>query len=317
MQPLHRVTTVFALALLGCGLVLGSAGFADAATLAVGKDKQYKLPSAAIAAAKEGDHVDIDPGEYFDCAVVEADKLVIEGVGDADKVLMTDKACKGKALLVTVGDDITVRNMTLTRARVPDGNGAGIRAEGQNLTVDGVHFVNNQDGILTTDGMGTLTVRNSLFDRNGTCEQACSHGIYAGHIDKLVVEKSTFIGTKQGHHIKSRALVTEVTGCTIDDGPTGTASYEIDISNGGTLIARDNTITKGPKAENHTAAIMIGAEGITQPTREITVENNKFRNAGSYGTFLVYNQTATEAQVKNNQISGKAQALHGDGEASP
>ena len=43
------------------------------------------------------------------------------------KVVITDKACQGKALFVTVGEGITVRNLTLTRARVPDGNGAGIR----------------------------------------------------------------------------------------------------------------------------------------------------------------------------------------------
>jgi len=53
---------------------------------------------------------------------------------------------------------------------------------------------------------------------------------------------------------------------------------------------------------------------VTQPTREITVENNSFRVDGSYASFLVYNQTATEAMLKGNKLSGSAQALHGDGE---
>src|SRR5258708_26983509 len=51
-------------------------------------------------------------------------------------VVITDKACQGKALFVITGDDVSVRNLTFTRARVPDGNGAGIRAEGVNLRVE-------------------------------------------------------------------------------------------------------------------------------------------------------------------------------------
>ena len=73
-----------------------------------------------------------------------------------------------------------MRNLTLTRARVPDGNGAGIRAEGRNLLVERVRFIDNQNGILAADQPeGELIVRDSEFVRNGTCEQACAHGIYA------------------------------------------------------------------------------------------------------------------------------------------
>ena len=57
----------------------------------------------------------------------------------------------GKALLITNGNNITIRNLTLQRARVPDQNGAGIRAQGNNLTIDHVRFLNNQDGILAAD----------------------------------------------------------------------------------------------------------------------------------------------------------------------
>ena len=55
--------------------------------------------------------------------------------------MLTDKTCQGKALLVIDGNNDAVRNLTLERARVPDGNGAGIRAEGGNLTVSGVAFI--------------------------------------------------------------------------------------------------------------------------------------------------------------------------------
>jgi hypothetical protein len=298
--------------LLGCLFAVT----AQARTLEVGAGKDYKLPSAAIAAAQDGDQVAIQPGEYFDCAVVRPNRLVIEGIGDAAKVVLTDKTCEGKALLVTVGGDITVRNLTLTRARVPDHNGAGIRAEGHNLLVENVHFVNNESGILTTEKVGTLTVRDSSFDSNGACEGYCAHGIYAGNIDLLRVERSRFVNTHHAHHIKSRARRTEVIGSTIEDGPEGTASYEIEIPNGGGTLVRDNTIEKGPKSENHTAAIMIGAEGVTQPTPEIVVENNRFRNDGDFQTIFVDNLTATEARLRGNRFNGAVTPLRGDGQVA-
>jgi hypothetical protein len=281
--------------------------------LQVGANKEFKMPSAAAADAQDGDRVEIQPGEYFDCAILRANKLVVEGVGDPDKVVVTDKACQGKALFVTIGEGITIRNLTLTRARVPDGNGAGIRGEGKNLVVDGVRFVNNQNGILSGTSGGSMIVRNSVFDRNGTCDAACAHGLYVGELDLLRVEQTRFTGTKQGHHIKSRAMRTEVSGCTIQDGPNGTASYEIEIPNGGSVVVVGNTIEKGPKAENHSAAIVIGAEGVTHPTREITVENNTFRNDGPWETAFVNNQTATEAALRGNQLFGRVKPLRGDG----
>ncbi len=292
------------------------AGSAHARTLEVGEGREFKLPSEAVKAARAGDTVQLQPGEYFDCATLSQAKLTFEGVGDASKVLMTDKTCGGKALLITSGADITVRNMTLTRARVPDNNGAGIRGEGANLLVDNVRFINNQNGILAGTEGATIIVRNSYFERNGTCQGACAHGIYVGNAKLLRVENTRFVNTKEGHHIKSRAARTEVIGCTFDDGPEGTASYMIEAPNGGTLIVRDSTLTKGPEASNHTAAIVIGTEGVTQPTREITITNNTFRNAGSYPTAFVWNLSATEAMLTGNKISGQAKPLQGDGKVT-
>jgi len=284
----------------------------QARTLEVGEGKAYKMPSLAAAAARNGDVVKIYPGEYFDCAVWEASKLVVEGVGDADKVVITDKACNGKALFVTTGADVTIRNLTLTRARVADANGAGIRGEGEMLLVEGVRFINNQNGILTGLEGSTVIVRDSVFERNGTCEKSCSHGVYVGASKLLRVEHSRFSDTRQGHHIKLRAERTEIIGNTITDGPEGTASYLIDIPNGGSAVIRDNTMEKGPMAENRSAAISIGAEGVTQATREVLIENNTFRNTGSYDTTFVLNATATEAVLRGNRISGRAKPLRGD-----
>jgi hypothetical protein len=288
---------------------------AMAATLQVGPDKPMKQPSEAAAAAKDGDHIIISAGEYFDCAVWKANKLVIEGTGKPEDTVITDKVCNGKGLFLTDGEDITIRNLTLTRARVPDNNGAGLRMEASNLTLEHVRFVDNQNGILTNnDVKGSLIVRDSEFLHNGTCAGNCAHALYTGNLDLLHVERSKFFETRQAHHIKSRARRTEVIDSDLQDGPNGTSSYQIEVPNGGSVVVRGCTIEKGPKSENHTGAIVIGMEGVTQPTREITVENNSFRIDGGYPSFLVVNQTATEAMLKGNKLSGSAQPLRGDGE---
>jgi hypothetical protein len=289
---------------------------ASAKTLMVGQGKAYAQPSAAIAAASPGDTVEIYPGQYFDCAVVDKDRLTITGVGDG--AVMTDKTCQGKAILVITASGVTVRNLTLTRARVPDRNGAGIRAEGPDLTVDRVSFVNNENGILAGENPGsTIRVLNSVFDRNGVCAAACAHGIYVGPIKLLVVQNSRFTNTREGHHIKSRAARTEISGTTIMDGPEGTSSYLVDIPNGGALVMTGDTLEKGPKTQNHSTAIAVGEEGVTQPTPEITVRNSSFTNDYGGQTTLLRNLTATEAQISNTRLSGnKTVPLDGDGSAS-
>ena len=308
---IRRCTTAAALI---SWLILAGLPDAQARILEVGAGHAYAKLSQAAAAAAPGDRILVSPGQYFDCAVLSVDGLTVQGVGDAGSVVLTDKTCQGKALLITTGRGITIANLTLTRARVPDGNGAGIRAEGASLTVDGVHFVNDQDGILTSDNPGmTLLVRNSKFDHDGVCQAYCSHAIYAGHIASLTVQHSVFRDTRDGHDVKSRAARTEVTDCDITDGPDGTASYLIEVPNGGAVIVRGNTLEKGPHSGNHTAAIAIGMEGVDQATPEISITGNRFTNDGDYRTAFVDNVTATEATLRNNTLHGPVDALKGDG----
>src|SRR5205823_8504535 len=115
--------------------------------------------------------------------------LVIEGAGPG--VVITDKTCMGKGIFVVAGSNTTVRTLTLSRARVPDMNGAGIRLDGGSLTVEDVKFIDNQNGILGGKPGSKVIIRNSQFDENGYCGQyPCAHGIYIGHADLLRVEHS-------------------------------------------------------------------------------------------------------------------------------
>ncbi len=303
-----RGLCVFGLAWLASLAVLP----AGAATLMVGPGQPYKAPSDAAAAASPGDTIRIAPGTYYDCAIWQANNLTIEGTGPG--VVLTDKICQGKAIFVVHANDVKIDNLVFQRARAPDGNGAGIRAEGVNLSIEGSKFVNNEEGILAGDNPGsTITIRNSEFDHNGACGNACAHGVYVGQIALLRVEHSRFFDTQVAHHIKSRAARTEITDSHIEDGPSGTASYLIDIPNGGSLVVSNNVLEKGPKNQNHGSAIIIGEEGVSQPTAQILISHNTFTDDGPPTSF-VRNVTATPAQLVGNVLKGQGVTpLTGDG----
>jgi hypothetical protein len=294
------------------GMAMVAPWSASAKVLEVGPDKQFKQPSEAVAAAGDGDTVRISPGQYFDCAIVKRNNLTIEGVGQ--NVIVTDKTCAGKALLVIDGNNVTVRNLTLQRGRVPDQNGAGIRAEGGNLTIENSRFINNENGILSADNpSATIRVTGSSFISNGRCGGSCAHGLYVGHVKLLHIDHTRFFDTHEGHHIKSRASRTEVVDCDIEDGPTGTSSYLIEAPNGGSLLVERNKMEKGKQSQNQANTIMIGSEGVSQPTQEITIRGNNFANSQSRPTTFVHNLTATPAELSGNVFKGQVVPLEGDG----
>jgi hypothetical protein len=292
----------------------GAAPRAAARVIEVGPKRDFKLPSAAAAVARSGDIVRIDPGEYSDCAVWSADKLVIEGRGI---VVIRDKVCQDKAIFVTAGANIKVRGIEFAHARSSHKNGAGIRAEGANLVVENSRFTDNENGILSGPNLGShILIRNSVFTGNGKCDPVCAHGIYIGTIGLLQVVNSTFLMQKEGHHIKSRALRSEIIATTIKDGPTGTASFSVDIPDGGSLVLRNDVIEKGPLSENHQAAVSIGEESKRNPTNELTIESNVFQNEGAPTSFI-RNETLTPARLVGNRLTGNAVPLAGPGTVNP
>lgn len=283
----------------------------SAAELRVGAGRALQTPGEAARQVSDGDTVLIDPGVYTDCAVWRTSRLRIEAAGPG--VVLAGKTCAGKGIFIIQGNDITVRGITFADATVPDHNGAGIRAEGRNLTVERSRFLHNENGILAGGGPdSTLWVSDSEFIGNGACIGACAHGLYVGGpLKLLVVERSIFREQHVAHHIKSRALATIVRGCTIEDGPRGTASYLIDIPSGGDALIEHNTMEKGPNSENPLVAITIGEEGVRNPTNLLVIRNNVFRNDLPRRTVFVRDQTAQPVELRGNRLIGDVQEYEG------
>jgi len=273
--------------------------------LTVGPGQAYALPSEAANASKAGDTIRIFPGIYADCATWKQDGLVVEGAGPG--VTITGKTCDDKGLFIVKGSNVTIRNLTLTGAKADSHNGSGIRAEGANLTVEDSRFIDDEDGILAGDNAAsTIIIRNSYFKGNGNCIAACAHGIYANRIARLRVEHSEFVAQHVGHHIKSRAAVTQITDNLIQDGPDGSTSYLVDLPNGGSAHISGNRFEKGPNSQNKRTAIAIRAEKdkVPNPDGEIVIENNSFSNDTGSVTAFVRNFAAVPVVVRNNRFEG-------------
>jgi hypothetical protein len=229
--------------------------------------------------------------------------------------VLRGKTCQDKAIFITAGNDITVRRITFAAARVIYHNGAGIRAEGANLTVEDSRFLDNENGILA-GGPPSSVVRiiGSTFRGNGSCEGACAHGLYVGFaIAALVVQGCSFTDTRIAHHIKSRARTTIIVGNRIEDGAGGTSSYLINVPNGGNVLIQGNLLQKGRRSDNPAAAISIGEEGASNPAETIIIRGNRFTSDLPEPTIFVRNSATTAAALADNTLIGRVVPVQGAG----
>lgn len=258
--------------------------------LDVGPGKPYATPSAAAKVAQAGDVVRIAAGDYRgDVATWSASGLTICGVGGQARLFADGKSAGGKAIWVVSGANTTIDHVDFLNAKVPDNNGAGIRAEHKSgeLRVLNSGFYDNQNGILSAAGPITITIEGSEFARSDTgTTAALGHNLYIGRIDRLTVRRSFFHEAVRGHNLKSRAKVSVVDNSYFMDGPGGRSSYLTDFPDGGQVTLRGNLLHKGPLADNPTA-VAFGAESMSAwPTNTLELSHNTVVMTRSGGYFL-------------------------------
>ncbi|MSP00339.1 MAG: hypothetical protein EXR07_04705 [Acetobacteraceae bacterium] len=289
----------------------------------VGPGRKLTGPGQVAGMVEDGDRVVFDPGIYRECAIWKASRLTIEARRAPPAMnqtvmsqsIITGPTCADRALFLFTGNDITVRGMVFLQARGTGHNAAGILMEGANLTVENSLFQDNENGILTGGPANSVVrVRTSWFRGNGSCQGSCAHALYVGMgIAGLEVTGCTFVDTHVGHHIKSRARMTIVRDSRIEDGPTGTSSYLIELPNGGGGEIVNNLLRKGPRSDNREAAISIGTETTNNPASALEIRGNRFTNELPVSVRFVRNSTQTPARLRGNVLVGPVVALDGPG----
>ena len=188
------------LLLVGMAAIL-SADSGQAAVLRVcPQGCTYRLPSAAVAQAQSGDEVRLAAGTYVDCFVIPQTVRNLRVVGEPGAA-MTGKICQQKALVVNSGLNTTLQGFELYGVSDQE-NVGGVRHQGTNLTMIGMHIHDNDDGILTNAHPvqpDYLLFDSCLFERNGwNNPSGMAHNMYIGHATLFVFRNSTSRATKKG-----------------------------------------------------------------------------------------------------------------------
>lgn len=280
--------------------------------LTVGAGQQYSTIGAAIAASQNGDTIQVQAGTYINDFATINDSITLEGVGGMVNMVCTEQIPNGKAILVTNGND-TINNFSFSGAQVApaDDNGAGIRWQAGNLVLNDDYFFNNEEGLLGGPSGGSLTINYSEFANNGVSDPTAAgygytHNLYVGNAAQVTINNSYFHGVNIGHEIKSRALNTTIENSVIEDGPSGTGSFDIDLPNGGNAVIQNNFIEKGALAQN-SVSISIGEEGVSNPTTNLQFSGNTILNDLSSASSLgVRNASTAVVQIFGNRIYGLA-----------
>lgn len=254
-------------------------GWTRAATLLVGTGQEIGTIAAAARRANDGDVVAILPGTYEgDVSLWLQKSLTIRGVGERPVIDAAGKSAEGKAIWVFRNGDFTVENIEFRNARVPDGNGAGIRFEHGSLTVANCKFANNQMGLLSSnDPEARLTIIDSEFSDAPRTGGRLHHLLYVGRIARFVLQGSHLHGGFRGHLVKSRARETDIRYNLINDGPGGEASYEVEMPDGGDAILVGNIIAQSAGSQNP-IVVAYGAEGTIWPVNRLVMSHNTLVN---------------------------------------
>ena len=286
----------------------------SSSVMTVGAGEEYTTIAAAVAASHAGDTIKIDAGTYTAADVMIGHNLTIEAVGGVVNVVPSSSSninvAKGLFIVGTAGDapNVTIEGLTFSGAKASSLDGAGIRYQSGNLTLVNDTFHDNQDGILATpfvDGTGSISVDHSTFNHNGAGDGQ-SHNIYIGYLNSFTMTNSVSEDAMVGHEVKSRAYNNVIENNQIIDGPTGTASYSIDLPNGGNDIIQGNTIEKGPDSS---AGIMIHVGGpmLMSPQDNVTITGNTLINDYGPSATLILNQMQTPVMASGNTLEGFAQ----------
>ena len=272
-------------------LLLPLAGYGPAQARSiwrVGPGEAIRRMADAIRLAADGDTIEVLAGDHQgDVAVITQRRLTIIGIGAQPVFEAGGRHAEGKAIWVVRNGDVQIDNIGFRGARVPSGNGAGIRFERGRLQLRHCSFTDNQMGLLSgNDPDSELHLTDCQFADAPRNPGSLPHLLYVGRIGRFSIRGSVLRQGNEGHLLKSRARESTIVGNRLDDGLGGRASYEIDLPNGGIALVERNMLVQSPLTEN---AVMLayGAEGKAWDENRLVVRDNTFINHRAEGGSFV------------------------------
>lgn len=218
----------------------------------------------------------VAPGTYRECALQQAGRVTIRAARPGTAIF-DGATCEDKAAFVLRGAATTIDGIVFRNLRVPDGNGAGIRIEGGDLTVLNSMFLDSQEGILgAVDKPTRIRIDRSTFAGLGQCDEStdCAHSIYLANTGSVTITNSRFERGRGGHYVKLRSPRVDIADNSFDDTRGHNTNYMIDLPEGATGRIAGNTFVQGKDKENWSGMIVVAAEARKYSSAGLVVENN-------------------------------------------
>jgi hypothetical protein len=268
---------------------LPAAAWAGGRVVAVGGVGEPTL-AQALRSARPGDTLELRADLQGEAAVIEQAGITLRGVGARRTLHAQGQSAEGKALLVVRASGVTLENLAFRGARVPSGNGAGIRFESGSLVVRGCSFFDNENGILTGfQSDMQLQVLDCEFGAAPRHAGLLHHLLYVGAIARFELSGSRFEQGWRGHLVKSRARENRVSFNWLHDGGLGEASYELELPEGGVAQVVGNIIGQSAGTDNP-VIVSVGAEAQPSavPTRVLLAHNTVVNQGPPEGRFVQF-----------------------------
>lgn len=231
--------------------------------------------------------------------------MTFQGTASQNMPIMALPYNNAKGMIETFNASVTFRGIEIANANGQgwqgEPNQAGIKLNAGtcgNFTVDCCYIHNCDDGILGGDVGTNVIIENTEIAKCGSAT-GFSHNAYIAPCNSITVNNVLSWGAVIGHCFKTRAAQGSITALRAFDGEYGTASYLLDMPDGGDYTISNSTFSKGLHASN-APLVHYGAENqSSHPVNQLTIKNCVFinnipLNTATYGDGAFLNPIALQ-----------------------
>jgi len=231
-----------------------------------------------------GGQVNLPSGMYHGHAYIDQDTQV---TGDTTHITAEGMVLPGgKGIFELHAGVLNLTNLSMSDARVPDGNGASVRVDpGASLVMTNCEVYDCQMGILTADG-GHIALSGCYFHDSGN-NDGLSHEIYVNGSTFEMHDSEVFAGPETTHAVKIRTPNGHITGSHIKGSPSPSNSGAVlDIPDGGVILVEDTIIETSPGTGNSTL-VRYGVESSKYGVPGVTLRSVTVTDAFGTGGVLM------------------------------